>query len=50
MVRSDMALADDPQRMAVARARFHDAHEAAVARIPARHATLRALLGDHTAP
>ncbi len=50
MVRSDMALADDPQRMAVARARLHSAHEAAVARIPARHATLRALLGDHAAP
>lgn len=50
MVRSDLTLADDPQRMAVARARLHDAHEAAVARIPARHATLRALLGDHAAP
>lgn len=50
MVRSDMILAEDPQRMAVARARLHDAHEAAVARIPARHATLRALLGDHAAP
>ncbi len=50
MVRSDLRLADDPQRMAVARARMHDAHEAAVARIPARHATLRALLGDHAAP
>lgn len=50
MVRSDMTLADDPQRMATARARLHGAHEAAVARIPARHATLRALLGDHAAP
>jgi len=50
MVRSDLELADDPQRMAVARARLHDAHEAAVARIPARHATLRALLGNHAAP
>ncbi len=50
MVRSDLALAEDPQRMAVARARFHAAHEAAVARIPARHATLRALLGEHAGP
>lgn len=50
MVRSDVTLADDPQRMAGARASFHRAHEAAVARIPARHATLRALLGDHAAP
>ena len=50
LVRSDLELADDPQRMAVARAWMHPAHEAAVARIPARHATLRALLGEHAAP
>ena len=50
MVRSDLALADDPQRMAGARASLHPPHEAAVARIPARHATLRALLGEHAAP
>ena len=50
MVRSDLTLADDPQRMAVARAWMHPAHEAAVSRIPARHATLRALLGEHAAP
>lgn len=50
LVRSDLTLADDPQRMAAARAWMHPAHEAAVARIPARHATLRALLGEHAAP
>ena len=50
MVRSDSTLIADPQRMAVARAWMHPAHEAAVARIPARHATLRALLGEHAAP
>ena len=50
MVRSDLALAEDPQRMAVARAAMHPAHRAAVSRIPARHATLRALLGEHAAP
>lgn len=50
MVRSDLALADDPQRMASARARFHPAHEAAVARIAGRHATLRAVVGEHAAP
>ncbi len=50
MVHSDLVLTDDPQRMAAARATMHPAHEAAVARIPARHATLRALLGGHAAP
>lgn len=50
LVRSDLALQDDPQRMAVARASLHPAHQAAVARIEARHATLRALLGEHAAP
>lgn len=50
MVRSDLVLAEHPQRAAAARARFDAAHEAAVARIPARHATLRALLGEHAAP
>ncbi len=50
LVRSDLALVDDPQRMAAARAWMHPAHEATVARIPARHATLRALLGEHAAP
>ncbi len=50
MVRSDTALFDDPQRMAEARAGMHPAHEAAVARIPAHHATLRAVLGGHAAP
>ncbi|MEM6294711.1 MAG: hypothetical protein AAGA54_25780 [Myxococcota bacterium] len=50
MVRSDVTLADDPQRMAAARAWMHPAHEATVARIPARHAAVRAILGDHAAP
>jgi hypothetical protein len=49
-VRSDAMLMDDPQRMQQARARMHPAHEATVARIPAHHATLKAILGDSAAP
>ena len=49
-VRSDAALIDEPERMRIARERLHPVHEATVSRIPAHHATLKAILGDGAAP
>lgn len=49
-VRSDAILADDRDRMELARTRMHPAHEATVSRIAAHHATMRAILGENAAP
>jgi hypothetical protein len=49
-VRSDAILLEEPARMQVAAQQMHPLHEATVARIPAHHATLQAILGEGAAP
>lgn len=50
LVRSDAALAGDPERMQRAAARMHPPHHATVARIADHHATMARVLGRHTVP